>query len=170
LSRIGLVPPEDAQEGAAQVFRTVEQRGGALPTLYQAIAQSPPVLEGWFALGEAIRSQTTLDPRLREFAILRVAHQTGSDYIRQGHLRAATRAGATDAQLASIIDWPADGVLTSREEAVLAYADALAAGVSIDDATFAEAARLLTERELLELTVTAAFYVAVARVIDALEL
>ena len=170
MSRIGLVPREEAREGAAQVFSTVEQRGGTLPTLYQAIAESPPVLEGWFALGEAIRSQTTLDPQLREFAILRVAQRTGSDYIKQGHLRAATRAGATDAQLAAIMGRPADGVLTSREEAVLVYADALAVGVSIDDASFAEAARLLTERELLELTVTAAFYVAVARVIDALEL
>lgn len=170
MSRTRLVSHEDASDGAARVFRTVEQRGGVVPTLYQAIAQSPPVLEGWFALGEAIRSQTTLDAQMRELAILRVAQHVGSEYIKRGHRRAAAAIGVPDLQLIAVIEWPADAVPTSREEAVFAYADAVAADAGINNATFAAVSRFLSERDLLELTVTAAFYVAVARVIDALGL
>jgi len=54
--------------------------------------------------------------------------------VKRGHRRAAAAIGPPDLQLIAVIEWPADAVPTSREEAVFAYADAVAADAGMNDA------------------------------------
>jgi alkylhydroperoxidase family enzyme len=51
------------------------------------------------SLGNALLSQLELQPKLRELAILQVAHESGADYEWVQHVALARSAGVTQAQI-----------------------------------------------------------------------
>ena len=80
--------------------------------------------------------RSTLDPALRELAILRVAWRTGSVYEWKQHTRIALGAGLTNAQLHALPDGPVAALWTPLERVVLEAVDQIIDTSRVEDATW----------------------------------
>lgn len=138
----------------------------ALPALnvVRMFAGAPAALRPLTDLGQAILLHSQLDPRLRQIAILSVAHATGSTYERAQHEEVSRAVGVSDAEIEAASDnqleaLPEDAQLGAR------FAAAIASDVSADEQLTTAVLELLGRRQATELVVCCAFYCAVARII-----
>lgn len=123
----------------------------------------------FLAFGSSILSEQDLDAKLRELAILRVAHLTGANYEWTQHVPIARQCGASDAQLAAISEGSASAAFNDLEKKVLDFTDELTQNVRVSEATFQALAALLPHRQLVELTLATGFYGLAARVMEVFE-
>ncbi len=149
-------------------------RGSAPGHLYQLLGYNGKLMARWAAFAETLRGydrdgSVSLDARSRELAIIQVARLTGANYEWGHHLPIAQREGVTDAQVAALLkDDPTP--FSAPDRALLAYAAESTRTVQIADNTAAEVHRHFDQQQVLELTLTIAFYNCVARVLQAMDI
>jgi 4-carboxymuconolactone decarboxylase len=136
--------------------------------LFRMLAHSPPVLEGVQRLGAAVLTESSLDPRLREVAILRSGMLAGADYEVNKHLAIARWVGLTDAEIAGLRPGGDAASLEPPARAILTLCDELHAGARATDEAFRELRRHLTDRQVVEVVVTVGFYGMICRVLETL--
>jgi len=163
---------EDLAEPAALVAAIRARRGGRLLHLDRMLLHSPPLAAGWNGFLKAVRSELTLDPRLRELAMCAVASLNGAYYEFHHHAPEFLRAGGTPAQAdalrqpeaallgADVFDGPALAALRLTIE--------MTRHVAVDDATFDAAHAALGDRGMVELVGVIATYNMVSRFLVAL--
>jgi len=113
---------------------------------------------------------STVEPKLRELAILRVAWRTGSDYEWTQHIRIARDAGVTTEQLHAIPGGPGSGHWTALERSVLEAVDQIVDGWRVEGPTWAALAGELDEPQLLELLFVIGSYLCFATVANSVRL
>ena len=124
----------------------------------------------FLAMGGSILHNQTLDAKLRELAILRVAHLTGANYEWVQHAPIAKQTGASDLQIEAIAKGPQDPAFSDLERKVLRFTDEVTRDVRVSDATFQDLAALLPAQQLVELVLATAFYGLAARVMEVFQL
>jgi alkylhydroperoxidase family enzyme len=72
-------------------------------------------------------------------------------------------AGLSEEQLNGLGAWRDNALFTERQRALLAYAEAMLSPDGVDDQAYRGVSRFFGEREIVELTLNAAFYTAVAQ-------
>lgn len=92
-----------------------------------------------------------LDPQLRELAILRTGIVGDSRFEYSQHMKVARTVNIPEAKLAAIKGWTTSGLFSPAERAVMAATDELLARNLVEDATFAELKRHLSDPQILEL-------------------
>jgi AhpD family alkylhydroperoxidase len=129
---------------------------------YAAFNQlAPAATAAMAALGKAV-AESGLDRSLIELIKIRASQVNGCAYCLQFHLNAARRAkfGATilEAKLGLVAVWRDAGIFSAREEAALAWTEALThvTPAGVDDPTYNDVAKEFTESELAFLTVAIA--------------
>ncbi len=140
--------------------------------LFRALANSPEALRRFDGLGDWIRYECELDPRLRELAILQVGYLTASPYEWSHHVEIGQRFGVTPDDIRAIaaesagdptgLDEPAKLVLRATRELTL--------GLAIEDDTWEQLSSLLPQGRLVDLVVIIGFYNQVVRVLSALQI
>jgi len=143
-------------------------RQAAQLNLYRALANSPAVVRAWRDFLWSLRDDCATPRALREVAILRVAMRHASEYEWLHHVSMARAAGVSDQVVASIGRWREEPGLTEDERLVLELADAMCDG-SVPPALADKAVERFEAERYVELVVTIATYVMVARVLDALD-
>jgi 4-carboxymuconolactone decarboxylase len=162
VSSIPLAPlPEDVAERVARL-------GAHQVNLYRALAHAPGLLRAWMDFAWLLRGHTATSRRLRELMILRTALLHHSPYEWHQHRRMAREAGATDFEVAELEMWRTSQAFSDADRAALAFTDAIVAGEVPPEIT-EELTRHFDDSQRVELTVTAAFYSMVPRVLDALD-
>lgn len=170
MARLEYVDPEVGTPEQRAMGTTIVESRGHILNLYRILLHSPNVAGGWLRHANAVRYESKLEGRVRELVICEVARLTRADYEWHHHQSIALREGNGPEQLESLPNWRGTGLFGQREEAALAYADAMTRHVDVDDPTFAAVRAEFDDQELLELTVTIAFYNLVARVLVALKI
>lgn len=89
---------------------------------WTAWANVPGILKAFSAFPMA---QATLDPKMRELAILRTGYARASRFVFSQHCKAARRVGVDDAKVEAVPYWTVADVYDPAERAVLAYVDGL---------------------------------------------
>lgn len=135
--------------------------------LYRAIGNHPGLVAAWTEFAQSIRADSKTPRALRELMILRSGQVQQSEYEWAQHLRMARKAGVREGQISALADWRNSPEFDERERAALGLLEAVTAG-KVPDGVWAAAARQFTQEELVELSITSAFYCMVARMIDAL--
>lgn len=92
-----------------------------------------------------------LDPQLRELAILRTGIVGDSRFEYSQHMKVARTVNIPEAKLAAIKGWTTSGLFSPVERAVMAATDELLSRNLVEDATFAELQRHLSDPQILEL-------------------
>jgi alkylhydroperoxidase family enzyme len=163
--------PADLSEPAAIVDAIRARRGGTLLNLDRLLLYSPEVASGWNQHLGAIRTRMSLNPRLRELAMLVVAILNRAPYEFVHHAPVFLQAGGTQAQLDALADPDRASVredlFDETERAALAVAISLTREVRIDDDNFERLRSRLDERELVEYVITVAAYNMVSRILVA---
>lgn len=146
------------------------ERGGKMLNLYAMLLNSPPLAEGWLKLLTAIRQQCTLNGRVREMVILRIAVLNGAPYEFGQHVPFALREGMSQAQIDALREPEIGTLFDAVDRAVLAYCDSMTREIHVPDALFDALRPHFSERELVELTATVAAYNLVSRFLEAIQI
>jgi alkylhydroperoxidase family enzyme len=103
-----------------------------------------------------------LDARSRELVILRTAWRCRARYAWDRHVRRARAAGLTDAEVAGVTRATGAGGWAPYDAALLDLVDGLHDTGAVGDATWSALARVLTDRQLVELVLLVGHYHQVA--------
>lgn len=169
MARLPLLGLEPADEITAAVFETFRQEGRDPIALYRVLAHSPPMLRAYAGLARGLRYDAATPRALRELMILRTAQLTGSDYEWAHHRAMAAANGVPDEQVDALAAWRSSTLFDGRERAALRCVEEIH-DVALSDEAFTELERELGPPATIELVLLAAFYEAVARLIQALGL
>jgi 4-carboxymuconolactone decarboxylase len=169
--RLGPLPEEqwdDRTRAALAALLPPERRnprgaGNALATL----VRHPDLAAAFLPFNTRLLLRSTLPPRLRELAILRVARRSGCAYEWAYHTKIAAKAGLSEAEIEAAgrgETAESDEVIDRSEldRAVLEAVDELAEGCNLSDRTWGTLAAYLDERQLMDLVFTVGAYVLLA--------
>jgi 4-carboxymuconolactone decarboxylase len=161
MSAIPLAPlPEDIEE-------RVSALGAHQVNLYRALAHAPGLLRAWMDFAWLLRGHTATSRRLRELMILRTAQLHHSPYEWHQHRRMAREEGVDETQVAELEMWRTSTAFDECEKAALALTDAIVEGDTTPE-VIEELDKHFGHEQRVELTVTAAFYAMVPRILDSL--
>jgi 4-carboxymuconolactone decarboxylase len=142
-----------------------------MPVVMELFAHHLPLSETWLAFSNVLASdQSTLDPRLRELLIVRVAWRTQSGYEWGQHARMGRDAGLTDAQLRAVAEGPAAAVWTPLERALVTAVDEIVDGFGVGDETWNTLSSSLEPAQLFELLFVIGGYLCMAGVLNSIGL
>jgi len=132
-----------------------------LPTVLATLVRHPRLAAKWLPYNDVLLRQGSLDPRLRELVIMRVAWRAGSQYEWLQHVRLARGLGVSDAEIDAIAgagahEW------APLEADCLAATDELLADYRVSDATWSRLAEHLDQRQLVELVFVVGTYTCLA--------
>ncbi len=109
--------------------------------------------------------------RLRELLVVHIAQQLGARYEFEHHKHMALDEGFTEPQLAALSDWRGKlSLFNADEQLMLRLGDDLAQGAGASAETMQALKARFDNRDLMEILVTGAYYCAVARVVNSLDL
>jgi 4-carboxymuconolactone decarboxylase len=162
------IPYVDAAHSSPVADRMRSRRGGRLMALDRMLLHSPEAADGWNAFLGAIRGATSLDGKIRELIILRIAVLNGAPYEFRAHVPPARAAGAGEDWLQAIGDWEDSDKFSPTERAVLSFTDAITGSVSVPDHVFAGLEPHFSRRELVEIALVASAYNCVSRFLVAM--
>lgn len=141
-------------------------------TLFKALVNSPKAARAFHGLGDYIRYGSKLDMRLRELAILQVGWLARAPYEWSHHVKLGLDFGVTEADIQALIDdtagKPTDLDALTRQ--VLLAAREMTTDGEMSDASFAALQAALGNEQVVDLTITIAFYNAVVRVLATLRI
>jgi 4-carboxymuconolactone decarboxylase len=149
------------------VAARVRETGAPGVNLYRALAHAPRLLEAWIDFAWMLREHCDTPRQLRELVILRTAQCMLSQYEWNQHRLMAKEAGVDEHRVAELPMWRTSPAFDDAERAALALTDALVEG-SVPDEVNATVDAHYGPQARVELTLTAAFYCAVPRLLDAL--
>jgi len=114
------------------------------------LASQPDVLEAWSDFYWTIFDGGVLSPRLKHLVRVRMAQVIGCpEWVPEGAPR-LEELGIGRCEREALVDGRGDA-LSAKEWAAVGYAEALASGGTVDDATFERLARCCSEAEIVEL-------------------
>jgi alkylhydroperoxidase family enzyme len=170
MARISLIEEQDHPELAELIGKIKSGRRGELLNIYKLLLHAPPLAATWLDHVGAVRWKTSLEGRVRELAIIRIAYLNRIDYVLQQHVpKLALADGVTLDECTALKDWRASSLFSTAERAVLAYADAMTQGPHVPDPVFEDVRRRFNEQAIVELTVLIGTYIMHNRVFNALK-
>lgn len=163
-ARVPLVAPDTKDPIVGPIFDGIRSRGGQPLNMHRTVAQSPKIFKAYVDMAITLRTAATTPRVDRELMILRTAQLAGGDYEFAQHRPMGISCGLTAAQIDGLADWRKRSDLSEKQRAILAYADAMGSDKGVDDRTFADLRKHFNDQEIVELTVTAAFYGMVSQI------
>lgn len=141
---------------------------GRSPNVFTTLARHRGLFRRWLWFAGALMPGGKLPRDQSELVILRVAHNTGSDYEWGHHERLGRRAGLTPEEIARVREGAAAPGWSVRRALLLRAADELHADRTIGDELWAALARELDERLLIELCMLVGHYEMLAMTLNSL--
>lgn len=137
--------------------------------IYRTLAHHVDLYNRWSPLGQVLLNGTSISPRHRELAMLRMGWLCQSPYEWSQHARIAkASAGVSDAEIRAIAAAPDDPMWSDIDRAVMRMADELRYDAMISDATWADLRKVYSDNQVMELLFTAAQYQLVSMALNTL--
>lgn len=137
---------------------------GTVLNVHRVMAHHPDLLQAWSPLRGHVVAGSTLEPRLREMVILRVAHHTRVAYEWHHHVVRGGAAGLSDAEIDAIRT--GSQVWTEREAVLLRAVDELISRLGVGEETWVDLIGAYSTEQILDLIVTVGTYVTLAMLIN----
>jgi 4-carboxymuconolactone decarboxylase len=181
MARIQPVDPAQAPDKVREVLEN-------LPPLniFRTLAHAETAFRPFLRFGGAVLGRMSLDPVVRELAILAVAKEAEADYEWVQHVEIGKAVGVTDAQVKALAEADScapegsderiaaaakgGGVFDGPQQAAIELAAAVVRGPHISDDLYACVRAQFSEREVVELLLAIGEYLMLARVMTVLEL
>lgn len=139
------------------------------PAFVRALGALPHAVEPMAALPDAVLFKGTLAPELKAAMGLRIAQVNGSPYVAV-HMLRVLKGKDRGAVLRSALDANAPTRLSSSEQLALRYAELLTRSVNLAPSEFERVSGVFNDSEVVELTMTVAFFNFFTRYTEALNL
>ncbi len=169
MARIAMIPETPDDDRVSAMFDEVTARWPRVPNLYRVLGNAPEMLRAWLDLAWPLRLEATTPRRLRELIILRGAQISRSGYEWAHHVPMALAAGISQAEIDGLEDWPSLASFTAAEKAVLRLTEEVTEGPHASADSIAALKKHFSDAEVVELVLTASFYVCVARFLASMD-
>ena len=170
MARVPYLSREDADESLKPLYDRLEtERKVPTANIFLALTNAPTQLDAFLTYANSLRA-ADLSPKLRELAILTVGHATRSVYEVAHHQSHGLGAGLTEQQLAAVADFEASDLFDETEKAVMRLAQESTLQIDVSEETWREAARHLTDRQMVELSLSIAWYNSGVRIMGLLDI
>jgi 4-carboxymuconolactone decarboxylase len=141
-----------------QVYAEITHSRGWVSNAMKSLAHAPEGLRRFAHFGDYARYRTDLSERLRELAIVTIAHQVS--YAATHHAALAVQAGIPKEAVEEILAGRVPSILPDNERVAVRYVLEFGSPDSVSDATFAQMRAHFSERAITDLTLIAAYYLA----------
>jgi len=142
--------------------------GGSPPNVFTTLGRHRGLFRRWLLFAGTLMPGGKLPRAESELVILRVAHNTGSEYEWSHHERLGQGAGLSVEQVQRVRSGPAAEGWSERQSLLLRAADELHAERKITDQTWNALGALLNEVELIELCMLVGHYEMLAMTLNSL--
>lgn len=129
-----------------------------LDNVWATFVRHPDLFRRFSRLGNHILRKSTLPPRLRELAILRIGYHNRCEYEVGQHLRVGREAGLTDDEMNAVCSPNAEHPWTVEERNVITAADDLAESGRIRSSTWKDLGDCLSEHQVMDVVFTIGTY------------
>lgn len=167
MQRFPAIAPDDLteqQKAASDTF--TEGRGYAVRGPFLALLRSPEVMLRAKAMGDYLRFESSLPPRLSEMAILITARFWSQNYEWHAHRPLAEKGGLDPAIADAIADGRRPERMADDEAALYDFATELHVNKSVSDPTFARAREHFGDQGVIDLTAINGYYTLIAMVLN----
>jgi alkylhydroperoxidase family enzyme len=159
----------DYTDEARALFEKGLRDGAGRPlNIFATLAHHPGLLRRWLVFGAHVLGKSTLPPRERELAILRVGWLCRSEYEFGQHTRIGRAVGLTDAEIRRATEGSGASGWSDRDRCLLKATDELVRDHFVTDATWTTLEQTLELRQILDLLFTVGQYVMVSMVLNTL--
>jgi alkylhydroperoxidase family enzyme len=140
-----------------------------LPNLYRVLGLAPQMFRAWIDFAWPLRLNATSSRSIRELMILRGAQISKTDYEWAHHVPLALSAGVTQKQIDALAGWQESDAFTEQEKSALRLAEEVTSGPAASAACIEDLKRNFSDPEIVELVLTASFYVCVGRFLKSMD-
>jgi alkylhydroperoxidase family enzyme len=155
--RMAPLPQEEWSAEIKELLSGLESEGRIF-NIFATLARHPALLRRWMVFGNHVLAKSTLPPRERELAILRMGWLCRAEYEWGHHVVMGKAAGVTADEIGRVAKGPDAPGWSSFEAALLKAVDELHADSFIGDSTWQALAQRYNEQQLLDLVFTAGQY------------
>jgi 4-carboxymuconolactone decarboxylase len=164
MSRLSKVDPA-GNAPLQKVYDRITATRGYVSNILASLSHAPLGLDRFAAYGEYVRYEIDITGRTRELVILAIARSIEYAWIH--HYPHAVKAGVTKEELDQLKEGTLAATLSDAEKAAIRYGQEFSNLGNVSDATFADLKRHYSERQITDITLLAAYFVALGSTINA---
>lgn len=165
--RIEPLPEDQWDDETRRILNRVQMNGRVL-NIFRTLAHHPKLLERWMVFGVHVLNKSTLAPREREMAILRIGWLCRSEYEWGQHVLIGKAAGLSDEEIERIKAGADAEGWSEPEAAVLRAVDELHAEAFISDPTWRALSSHFNQQQMLDLIFAVGQYNLVSMALNSL--
>lgn len=140
-----------------------------VPNVVKALSNSPKLARRVFPLGDYFMHESSLDPRLRELAVLILMKRLDCRYGFIRHVGIAKQTGLSQEQIDNIGSYQNSSLFSDDDKLIIRYAEDLTQKGKVDDVLFQQVQDQIGQQHILDLTAAASFWNMMARNLNALQ-
>jgi len=167
--RLDILDRKNMTPQQLELYDRIAGKRGAVRGPFNLWLYSPDLCDKVESLGRFVRFDSSLDPRLRDLAILAAARHWDSSYMWHSYSKRATETGVTDDVIAAIRERRTPPFKRPDDKAVFEYAAELLAKHHVAKPTFDTALASIGKTAIVELTALIGNYSMVAMALNAFE-
>lgn len=160
------VPPLSDEEMDPEVRSALGD--GPMLNIFRTLAHHPKLMKRWLVFGNHVLAKSTLAPREREIAILRVGWLCRAEYEWGQHVEIGRSVGLSDEEIERISLGPDAPSWGERERALLKATDELHEDSFLSDATWQALSAYYDTQQLMDLIFTVGQYQLVSMALNSL--
>jgi 4-carboxymuconolactone decarboxylase len=167
MERMPPLPPEKmsaAQRKAADAM-TAGPRGGVKGPFVPLI-RSPELMDRLQKVGEYLRFQSSLEPRISEFIMLIVSREWTQHFEWFVHVPLGRKAGLGEALIAALAERRRPAGMREDEEIVYDFCDELLRTRGVSDTTYRRAVEKFGEAGVIDIVAVAGYFTTVSMVMN----
>ena len=173
MARVPYISREDLPADKQRLYDHIESTRGSIdgkgmPNSFRLLLNSPNAAEAVGTLGEHVRLRSTLNPAIRETAILGVARALNSQYVWAHHEPVARSVGVRDQVIESIRSGRAPMGLPPKEGVFAQAGKEFVRNGALSKRTFQAVEHLLGPQGAVELVVVVGYYAMLNAVLGSL--
>ncbi len=157
-ARVPPLPPDERDERQTELIARAGREFG----VYTTLVRNTDLFGDLLPFGQRLLEQSTLDPRVRELLIMRVAWRCRAPYVWSHHDVIGRSAGLTDDDLAALVTDSAGDALLPR------VADELVADHRLSDPTWRDLAQRYPTEQVIEICLLVGLYTMLSGTLNSL--
>jgi alkylhydroperoxidase family enzyme len=161
---VARIPYHDLQNIPVELSEMIAARRPL--NLYRMLPHAVTIMPGFLKMGLAIRTETSLAPKIREMVILRTGALMNARYEMHQHRRIAKTEGIAQQDIDAACTPGNESGCGALEQLVLRFTDAVVQQPKVPDALFNAIVEKFECRGACELLLTAGFYMMVSRFLE----
>jgi len=150
-----------------EAYEQISRTRGYVSNILASLSHAPDGLKRFAAYGEYVRYEVAIPGRTRELLILGIAR--GIEYGWVHHYPHALKAGATEEELRQLKAGTLAATLSEAERAAIRYGQEFANLGKVSDTTFEELKRHFSARQITDITLISAYFVALGSIMNAFQ-